>query len=1302
MLDSFFISGAPAYPFLWAEHDPWLVALSVLMAVLTSGLALHMVALARRADTPFVFHMAWASGTIALGGGIWSMHFIGMLAFAVCAGGDFDATNMVLSMLPSLLAAWTVLGLLIRRQIRRTDLVVGGVLLGGAIGAMHYVGMAASQWAPVMRYDLWGFVTSVGVAVLLATAALWLRFGQGQMQRRWRGQQRTWAAGGLMGLGIASMHYTGMAALRFIEPPGALSVAPNQGGTPMAMALAIAVVAVVIGALVASINSSLRYRQMFIKAQQSESRLRAIAGTAADAIVMIDAQGRMQSFNAAAEKMLGWREDEVLGKNVSMLMPEPDRSQHDAYLANYLQGRSAGMVGVEGRELEAVRRDGTRLPIRLTLGRVELDGDPVFVGFISDQSLRRAMEKELQSSTQQLHSLMGNMPGVAFRSRCDPNCSMLFVSDAVTALTGWQPQDFVGQHVHFGQLTVSEDMPGVWNEINLAVQEGRSYHVEYRIVDRQGQVRWVSESARPMLDGDGKAQWIDGVIMDITSFKQRNAEFACTVRAIDRALAVAEFDMQGKVLAANANFLALFGYRLDEVLGRQHSVFCDPAYAQSEAYRQLWRQLRRGEPEGGEYLRLGAGGRQLWIQASYNPTLDAQGRPFKVLKFATDLSERRTMEHELRAAKDRAEQAAAARSTFLTNMSHEIRTPMNAIIGFTEVLLETPLNPQQNRHVDTVHRSARSMLRLLNDILDTAKLEKGAVKLEIADFSPRDMCEQAVASMRILATRKGLDLRCLATAQVPACLRGDVLRLQQIALNLLGNALKFTSQGGVELRMDYADGCLVLEVQDTGIGIAAEQLEHIFDPFAQADASTTRQFGGTGLGTTISRQLAQAMGGSIRVCSKVGVGSTFTVTLPLHEGKLCATVAAAAAAAAAAEATPNQSLPPLPPLPPLRILLVDDVPTNIELLQIHLAAGLHQVTVACDGQEAVQAFCEGHFDLVLMDLQMPAMDGLEATRRIRAFEQTYQRKAVLVIALSASVLEQDRHDAHAAGMDGFASKPLEPASLFQEMRRVLHWPGGATSAGPALQSLPTLTSSPLPSSALAPALQPAVSSPDAQAQGAIDWERGMRLWGQRALLTSAIERFVTQHALSALALKQSLAQGNTGSVRAIAHRLQGAAGNLALPHLQLLAQQIETAALSRNGAALFTLVAGVHAALQAVEQALASQAFAAVPEEENATRHSALSPAQRAQPWAKRCLPAPGALSPAQRAQAHAAALALEKALVSAELAQQPLDLLAQLLPGTATAELVHAAKRLDFDQALVHLRGLRAHWTDAPPQSVA
>ena len=473
MLDQFFVSGAPAYLFLWTEHDAWLVALSVLLAVLASGLALQMAALARHADTVFVREMARASGAMALGGGIWSMHFIGMLAFKVCAQGVFDATTTVLSMLPSLLASWTALGLLVHRKVSRRDMLVGGVLLGGAIGAMHYIGMAASQWAPVIRYDPWGFALSVGVAVSMATLALWVRFGLGQ-RLRWSGQRLNWAAGMVMGLGIASTHYAGMAALRFIDPSTALEIAAMQGGTPMAIALSIAAVTLVIGALVASLNASLRYRQLFIKAQHSESRLRAIAATAVDAIIMIDAQGRMQSFNAAAEHMLGWSEAEVLGKNVSMLMPEPNRSQHDGYLANYLQGRGAHMVGVEGRELEAVRRDGTLVPIRLTVGRVQVDGDPVFVGFITDLSLRRAMEKDLQHSMQQLQSLIANIPGVAFRSRFDPHCSMLFISDAVAALTGWLPQDFVAGRVHFSDLTVSEDMGSVWEEVVLAVKERRS------------------------------------------------------------------------------------------------------------------------------------------------------------------------------------------------------------------------------------------------------------------------------------------------------------------------------------------------------------------------------------------------------------------------------------------------------------------------------------------------------------------------------------------------------------------------------------------------------------------------------------------------------------------------------------------------------------------------------------------------------------------------------------------------------------------------------------------------------------
>ena len=681
-------------------------------------------------------------------------------------------------------------------------------------------------------------------------------------------------------------------------------------------------------------------------------------------------------------------------------------------------------------------------------------------------------------------------------------------------------------------------------------------------------------------------------------------------------------------------------------MGQHHRMFCEPAYVQTEAYVQFWEQLRSGQLDGGEYLRLGKDGRRIWIQATYNPIFDAKGQPFKVVKFETDLSQRRAMEQELRTAKERAEQAAAARSTFLANMSHEIRTPMNAIIGFTEALLDTPLDAQQRRHLATVHQAARSMLRLLNDILDTAKLEKGAVELEIGDFSLQELCDQILTSLRIHAGKKGLALQCVTAERVPPYLRGDALRLQQVLLNLLGNALKFTERGHVLLRLDYHDGTLVIEVEDTGIGIAAQHLERIFDPFAQADASTTRQFGGTGLGTTISRQLVELMGGSISVRSTLGVGTTFTVCLPLPVGQ-----------ALAAVANVSQALQ----LPQMRMLVVDDVPANIELLQIHLDRGRHQVTVARDGESAVAAYEAGHFDVVLMDLQMPVMDGLEATRRIRAFEQAQRRKPVPVIALSASVLEQDRRNARAAGMDGFASKPLEPARLFREIARVLHLQLDASpSGGTTLQA-----------SARVPDMSPAPQA----AVPAVDWERGTRLWGQRALLRAAVARLLVDHAATPATLQALVAQPDMDAARALAHRLRGVAGNLALEPLQTLAQRIEEAAHSSDRTALQPLVAALPAALQAVQQALAQEAEAAA------------APAPRVGQHAP--------LTADQRQQALAAAHALQEALVQSELAQPPLDVLVQLLPADATERLQEAIDTFDFEQAVVQLQQLRKHWLD-------
>lgn len=991
---------------------------------------------------------------------------------------------------------------------------------------------------------------------------------------------------------------------------------------------------------------SLRYRQMLQQSQKSESQLRAVVDTAVDAIIMINGHGLIQSFNGAAESILGWRADEVMGRNIKMLMPNPYQDEHDGYLHHHLSTGEKRIIG-KAREVTAMRKDGSLLPIRLAVGRVELPGEPLFVGFITDISQRCAIEESLRASEERFRSLISNLPGVTFRSRPSGDWSMLFMSDAVEQLTGWSADDFEAGRISMTQLVPTEDAARVLHGVRQALEHQRSYHLDYRLRSRSGEMRWVSERGRGVCNKTGQVQWIDGVIFDITLVKERNAEFEGTVHAINRAMAVVEFDLENRVVTANENFLALMDYTLEEVQGQNHTLFCCPIDVKSAAYSEFWARLKSGEMESGEYLRLGRNGREVWLQASYNPIFDANGKLLKISKLATDLTLRRTMEQALRAAKERAEEAAAARSSFVANISHEIRTPMNAILGFSSALLDTRLDATQRRHLDTVHHAAHSLLRLLNGVLDTAKLEKGVIDLEVSHFSLRDLCRQILASLRISAAQKNLALELDYPASVPEYLQGDAFRLQQIALNLLGNAIKFTDSGSVTLRVRYAQRHLVLDVIDTGIGIAADKLERIFEPFAQADASTTRKFGGTGLGTTISRQLSELMGGTLSVRSQLGQGSTFTVRVPLALG----------------EASTAHAQHPLPHLPPLRILAVDDVPDNLELLQITLAAGQHHITLAHDGGEAVAACASANsrFDVVLMDLQMPHMDGLEATRRIRQHEQsqTPPRAPVPIIALSASVLEQDRLNAHAAGMNGFASKPLEPTRLLTEIARVLV--NNANNAND--PSSNALSGADRASPALA-----AHSAPP------IDWPGGLQLWASPERLQRAVQRFLDEHQPTPAQLQSDLAQGDWSALAQHAHRLRGAAGNLALRQVQSLAEHAENAARAQDATAASTATAALPAALDAVRHALATAAGPA-----SASASGTADSSTTAAPAAASAL---AALSAEQERAVRAALGQLSSALAQGELPDAPLHTLGQTLPAPALQALHHAIDRFDFSGA--------------------
>ena len=383
---------------------------------------------------------------------------------------------------------------------------------------------------------------------------------------------------------------------------------------------------------------------------------------------------------------------------------------------------------------------------------------------------------------------------------------------------------------------------------------------------------------------------------------------------------------------------------------------------------------------------------------------------------------------EARAARDAAlvaqraaEEANQAKSTFLATVSHEVRTPMNGVLGMIDVLERTSLSAEQRDALGTVRYSASALLRIIDDILDFSKIEAGRLDLERVEFSTAELIDGAVKTMTPQAAAKGLSLTATVAADVPDHAIGDPVRLRQILFNLLGNAIKFTEKGAVRLGLecvpeseDPKTVTLRLSVSDTGIGLTPDQQSRLFQPFVQADSSTTRRFGGTGLGLSIVRRLAEAMQGRVELQSALGAGSTFAVTVRLEAApKPCPSMASAAVPAAT---EPSRLVG--------RVLVVDDNAVNRKILARQLELAGATTDVAASGEEALQLWHRGGHDLVLADLQMPTMDGFELARRIRAAERGEGRARTPILAMTASTLEEEESRSRAAGMDGFVTKPI--------------------------------------------------------------------------------------------------------------------------------------------------------------------------------------------------------------------------------------------------------------------------------------
>jgi PAS domain S-box-containing protein len=402
------------------------------------------------------------------------------------------------------------------------------------------------------------------------------------------------------------------------------------------------------------------------------------------------------------------------------------------------------------------------------------------------------------------------------------------------------------------------------------------------------------------------------------------------------------------------------------------------------------------------------------------PILDDAGNVVEWVGTCIDITERKAAEEALKQAKVAAEAANEAKSQFLANISHELRTPMNAILGMVDLALPKQTDSTARDFLRTAKESADLLLALLNDLLDSAKIEARKLELEVAPFSLRHVLDQTTQVLAVRASEKGISFSCRLPAEVPDGLVGDQVRLRQVLLNLAGNGIKFTDRGEIVVSVcvesqDAGEVCLKFAVRDTGIGIQGSELGRVFQPFAQADPSTTRRFGGTGLGLTIASSLVGMMGGRMWVESEPGQGSTFyfTIRLPLAKQPL-------------SEPEPSTDILPAA-ASRLRILLVEDNPANQKLAVYVLRERGHTVDIAGDGQQALCLAQENRHDVILMDVQMPGMDGLEATKAIRAREDSNRR--VPIIAMTAHAMQGDRDRCLAAGMDGYLSKPINAREM---------------------------------------------------------------------------------------------------------------------------------------------------------------------------------------------------------------------------------------------------------------------------------